>query len=55
VPFVFEVVVDAFEVVIANVVPALAVSVATTWKVVVPAPWVSVLNEMLMIVVLIEC
>jgi hypothetical protein len=56
VPFVFVVVV-ANEAVVANVVPALAVSVATTWTVLVPvAPReVSVLNEMLMIVVLIEC
>jgi hypothetical protein len=56
VPFIFAVVVVANEAVVANVVPALAVSVATTWTVLVPVPpEVSVLNEMLMIVVLIEC
>jgi len=53
VPFVFVVVVVANEAVVANVVPALAVSVTTTWTVLVPVPpEVSVLNEMLMMVVL---
>jgi hypothetical protein len=56
VPFDFVVVVVASEAVVANVVPAWAVSVTTTWTVLVPVPLeVSVLNEMLMIVVLIEC
>jgi hypothetical protein len=52
VPFDFVVVVVANEAVVANVVPALAVSVTTTWTVLVPVPpEVSVLNEMLMMVV----
>jgi hypothetical protein len=56
VPFVFVVVAVANEAVVANVVPALAVSVTTTWTVLVPVPpEVSVLNEILMTVVLIEC